>query len=318
MNICVILAAGQGKRMLSDLPKVMHPVLGRPMIDRVIDTARKAGIDDVVAVIGHGRETVIPLLESRSVSWEIQEQQLGTAHALRVGLKGRKQYDEVTVLLGDVPLLKPETVCRLIESRRTEKAAIAVLTSFPDNPSGYGRVVTDGIRIQKIVEERETTEEEKQIREVNTGIMAFDGYLLGKLLKEITNQNSQGEYYLTDTTEIVRGYDSESIAVRVDNWSEVAGVNNRLQLAEATEVLKRQVLERLMIGGIAFPDPWSCWVEDTVRIGQGSLIGRICRLSGSTVIGENAVIGDGSILIDAYVPPGSKILPYTFMEGESC
>ena len=181
MTLCVILAAGQGKRMRSPLPKVVHPVLGVPMVIRVVHQAIKAGFDEPVVVVGHGRDGVIPLLENEDIPWAVQEEQLGTAHAVSCGLKDLIT-DDVTVLLGDVPLLRSRTITELVEARRKADASVAVLTAFPPDPSGYGRIVRKGNILSEIVEERDTTPEQQEIGEINTGIMSFDGSILPLLL----------------------------------------------------------------------------------------------------------------------------------------
>ena len=189
--------------MKSPLPKVVHPVLGVPMVIRVVHQAVKAGFDKPVVVVGHGRDGVIQLLESEGIPWAVQEEQLGTAHAVSCGLKDLIA-DDITVLLGDVPLLRSRTITDLVEARREADAAVAVLTAFPPDSTGYGRIVRDGNILSEIVEERDTTPEQQKIGEINTGIMSFDGSILPLLLEGITTDNDQNEYYLTDAISIAR------------------------------------------------------------------------------------------------------------------
>jgi bifunctional UDP-N-acetylglucosamine pyrophosphorylase / glucosamine-1-phosphate N-acetyltransferase len=310
MTGCVILAAGQGKRMKSPLPKVVHPVLGVPMVLRVLGQARAAGMDDPVVVVGHGREHVIPLLEKEGASWAVQEQQLGTAHAVQCGL-GDLNSESVTVLLGDVPLLKSGTIADLEERRKEAGAAVAVLTTYPPDPGGYGRVVREGRLLKAIVEHRDCTEEQLEIGEINTGLMSFDGSLLRGILAEIDSNNDQQEYYLTDAIAISvsRGYDC--IAVVASDHVEVSGVNNRVQLAVATEHARNEVNRKHMLDGVDIPDPGSVWIEESVRIGRGVSIGRCARLSGDTSIGDDCIIGDFSIVVDSHLPGGSRLAPFS-------
>lgn len=312
MTACIILAAGQGKRMKSPLPKVVHPVLGVPMVLRVVKQALIAGLDSPVVVVGHGRESVIPLLEEAGASWAVQAQQLGTAHALSCGFKDM-MAESVTVLLGDVPLIKSSTILELEEARRKAGAAIAVLSTFPPDPSGYGRIVREGDMLSAIVEDRDCTPRQLETGEINTGLMSFDGRVLPELLRKIKTDNDQGEYYLTDAVSIAVSMGMPCIAVVAGDYREVSGVNNRIQLACATDNLRRQVLDAQMISGVNIPDPGGVWIEDSVEIGTGVSIGRLARLSGETVIGDNCIVGDGSILIDTSVPSGTIIEPYSVM-----
>ena len=312
MTACIILAAGQGKRMKSPLPKVIHQVLGVPMVIRVVRQAVQAGFDTPVVVVGHGRESVIPLLEEEGASWALQEEQLGTAHAVTFGLKDISA-ESVMVLLGDVPLLKSCTISELEESRRRAGAAIAVLSTCPPDPSGYGRIIREGDMLRAIVEDSDCTPRQLGIREINTGLMSFDGVALAELLREIGTDNDQGEYYLTDAVSIAMSRGMPCIALQAEDYREVSGVNNRVQLACATDNLRRQVLDAHMMGGVNIPDPCSVWIEESVEIGTGVSLGRSVRLSGNTLIGENSFIGDGSILIDIDLPPGTIIEPYSVM-----
>lgn len=312
MTACIILAAGQGKRMKSPLPKVVHPVLGVPMVIRVVRQAVKAGLESPIVVVGYNMESVIPLLETEGVSWAVQEEQLGTAHAVACGMQD-VSAESVTILLGDVPLLESSTIAKLEESRRKAGAAIAVLSSRPPDPSGYGRIIRDGDLLSAIVEDRDCTPGQLEICEINTGLMSFDGRALTELLRDIRADNDQGEYYLTDAVSIAVSRGMPCISVLAGNYREVSGVNNRVQLACATENLRKQVLDAHMTGGVNISDPGGVWIEESVEIGTGVSIGRLARLSGETVIGDNCIVGDGSILIDTDVLPGTIIEPYSVM-----
>ncbi|MCD4700722.1 MAG: NTP transferase domain-containing protein [Candidatus Aegiribacteria sp.] len=296
--------------MKSPLPKVVHPVLGVPMVIRVVRQAVEAGLERPVVVVGYNRESVIPLLEAERTSWALQEEQLGTAHAVACGMED-VSAESVTVLLGDVPLLESTTIAKLEESRRKAGAAIAVLSSRPPDPSGYGRIIRDGDLLSAIVEDRDCTPGQLEICEINTGLMSFDGGALTELLRDIRADNDQGEYYLTDAVSIAVSRGMPCISVLAGDYREVSGVNNRVQLACATENLRKQVLDAHMTGGVNISDPGGVWIEESVEIGTDVSIGRFARLSGKTVIGEHCIVGDGSILIDTDIPPGTIIEPYS-------
>lgn len=307
----VILAAGMGKRMKSDMPKVLHPVLGKPMVVRAAETAEAAGVDNVVVVVGHGRESVIPIIEEHGWGWAVQEEQLGTAHAVQCSMPLPVHVDQVVVLLGDVPLLRKETVAQLIESRVNAGASVAVLTTTPPDVTGYGRVVINPSgRIERIVEEKDATDSEKAIRIINTGIMAFSYGALQNILPRIGTENAQGEFYLTDAAALAGKQGGGALSVFTPDWEEVAGVNNPLQLARCTAVMKKRVTEKHLLSGVVIPDPETVWIEDTVTIGKGAVIGRNVRLSGETLIGTAAVIGDGAVLSGAVIEPGERVSEY--------
>lgn len=310
MSACIILAAGQGKRMRSELPKVVHPVLGVPMVIRVVNQAVKAGLRDPVVVVGHGREEVIPLLDSRGVSWAIQDRQMGTAHAVSCGLEGISS-ESVTVLLGDVPLIRSGTIAYLERSRREAGAGIAVMSTVLSDPSGYGRIIRDDNELMAIVEDRDANLQQLAVKEINTGIMSFDGTILPELLKRISNDNDQGEYYLTDAVSIARKMGVTCIAVTAEDPQEVAGVNDRLQLANATANIRMRIVNGFLLEGVDIPDPDTVWIEDAVSIGRDVTIGRFCRLSGNTGIGDRCVLGDGCILDNTTLKPGTVLPPYT-------
>jgi len=305
VTVAVVLAAGQGTRMKSLLPKVMHPVLGRPMLTRVIESARSAGLDDIVIVVGYGRNTMIPYLEDSGVPWQIQEEQLGTAHAVRCGLKDRNP-SEVIVLLGDVPLLQPYTIRNLMDGRRRENAAVAVLTTCPPDVSGYGRIIrSGGCDITGIVEERDASPRQLEITEINTGLMVFDGEHVQSLIDSVESSNSQSEYYLTDTIGIAVDQGLRAIAVRASDWREVAGINTLDQLLDATSRLRELTVAAHLTNGVTIPVPESVWIEETVKIGEHVFVGRDCRLTGNTVIGRNCRLEEGCIVINSSVPDGT-------------
>ena len=313
-TVAVILAAGMGKRMRSELPKVMHPVLAVPMIERAARAAEAAGVTEVTVVIGHRREMVIPLLEKNGWNWAIQEEQLGTAHAVSCAMDRIGNADEVVILMGDVPLLREETIGELLRVRRKNNALLAVLTTTPPDVTGYGRVIMDQQgRIDRIVEEKDASAEERECRVINTGIMAFDGSVLAGVLSGIGNANAQSEFYLTDAVAIVAEMGRKAIPVFTPAWQEVAGVNNPVQLARCTSEMKRRVVEFHLLSGVIIPDADSVWIEESVIIGKGTVIGRNCRLSGDAVIGTGVVIGDGSIVDGVVIEPGENVEEYSIL-----
>jgi len=310
MLLGVILAAGKGTRMKSPVPKVLHPVLGKPMVLRVAETALKGGCHGVTAVVGHHRELVIPLLSDAGVSWVIQEPQRGTAHALQCAMPVLKEASEVLVLLGDVPLLRRETILTLVESRRHHDAALTVLSAFPPDPSGYGRIIRGkNGSLMRIVEHKDASENERRCGEINTGIMVFAAGNLPGLLSGIRNHNAQGEFYLTDAVEVAISMGLGVTAQPASEWLEVRGVNDPLHLAECTRAMKRRVVEELLLSGVIIPDPDGVWIEDTAVVEPGALIGRHCRVSGASFISSSARLGDFCVVdnarVDCSLPEGS-------------
>ncbi len=317
ITAAVILAAGMGKRMKSDLPKVLHLVLAKPMVERAARTAEAAGVTEITVVIGHGRERVIPILQKNNWNWAVQEEQLGTAHAVSCALEQVKNADEVVILMGDVPLLREETVSELLQARRSTDSALAVLTTTPPDVTGYGRIIldSDGL-IDRIVEEKDATAEEKKCTVINTGIMVFDGSILAEVLAAIDNRNAQKEFYLTDAVAVVGEMGRRAVPVFTSNWQEVAGVNNPVQLTGCTSEMKRRVVESHLMSGVVIPDPDSVWIEDSVVIGKGAVIGRNCRLSGEAVIGAGVVLGDGAIVDGIVIDPGEIIEEFSVLGAE--
>ena len=250
----VILAAGQGSRMKSALPKVLHPIAGKPMLHHVIETARQLGAEKVHTVIGHGADQVRASLDDATVNWVLQTEQLGTGHAVAQALPDLPDDARVLILYGDVPLTRKDTLEAMVGD--LDDRNLALLTVDMDNPHGYGRIVrdTDG-QVQAIVEQKDATAEQQDIKEVNTGILAVSARHLKSWLPSLSNSNAQGEYYLTD---IIAMAVNNGLSVTVSqpmNPFEVQGVNNRLQLAELERWYQRQQAERLMTEGASLADP---------------------------------------------------------------
>ena len=238
-TVAVILAAGKGVRMKSDLPKVLHRLGGKPMVEYVIETAKQVGAERVILVVGHGWKQAQNSLKHLKVEFVIQREQLGTGHAVLQTEKLLSHFDgDVLILCGDVPLLKAETLKMLLEKHRARKAAATVLTAIFEDPSGYGRIIRDPSgTVQKIVEEKDACADEKKVKEINTGTFCFDRASLFSVLKQVTNDNKQGEYYLTDTLKLLLDKKLPIGAVRAPDPSETVGINSKGELKEAEKVL---------------------------------------------------------------------------------
>src|SRR5690554_2152524 len=270
----IILAAGQGSRMKSRLPKVLHKVAGKPMLHHVIDTARSLGAEGIHGVIGHGAEQVRAVTPASDIHWALQEQQLGTGHAVAQALPAVPEGAIALVLYGDVPLINPETLVALVS--RVSERSLGLLTVDLDNPEGYGRILrNDQGRVIAIVEQKDASESEKAICEVNTGILAVHSDHLKRWLPQLSNSNAQGEYYLTD---IIAMAADEGLAIEVAQPSheqEVQGVNNRLQMAERERWFQRCEAERLMSEGATLADPARIDVRGELKIGRASCRERV-------------------------------------------
>ncbi len=298
--------------MRSALPKVLHQVAGRPLIDHVLDLALfQAEAAQVVVVIGHGAEQVSRLVTSRGVRTALQEPQLGTGDAIRVALASAREVsaDAVLVLSGDVPLLRPQTITALTAAL-TQGATASVLSAVLESPGQYGRIVRDsGCCLREIVEARDADPDTLAIREVNAGVYAFSRVQLEHALAELTPENDQGEYYLTDLVAILGRQNHRVAAVTVDDRDEMLGINTRQQLARAAAVLNQRKLEALMDGGVTVIDPRTTWVEPGCRIEADVLLEPGVVLRGGTSIATGAQIGAGSVLEGATIRAGELVPP---------
>lgn len=298
----IVLAAGEGTRMKSSKPKVAHEMLGKPLIRWVVDAANKAGITNILSVVGHKREQVIPLVE-HDTTIVIQQERLGTADAVAVceeALAG--QTGSVVVLSGDCPLIEPETIAGLVDVRESSGAAVVVLTMQLDDPYGYGRIVRDTSgRPMRIVEQKDCSPQEAEITEGNSGFYCFDVEVLFRALKQIKNENAQNEFYLTDVVSIC--YDQGLLveALVNENSEECVGINSRSQLAQATKYMQRRINEKHLVAGVTMTDPELVWIEPDVCISQDVELLPMTFLSGKTTIEEGCVIGPNSRLYDARV-----------------
>ncbi|WP_080147123.1 bifunctional UDP-N-acetylglucosamine diphosphorylase/glucosamine-1-phosphate N-acetyltransferase GlmU [Marinilactibacillus piezotolerans] len=304
----VVLAAGQGTRMKSKLYKVMHPVMGKPMVGHVVDQAQAVNLDQVVTVTGVGAETVQEYLGEKS-SYVLQEEQLGTAHAVKQAASELKDKEGTTlVICGDTPLLTADTLKGLVEFHEKEGAKATVLTAHANNPFGYGRVIrSEEGAVTKIVEQKDASEAEAAVQEINTGTYCFDNKALFETLEKVKNENVQGEYYLPDVIEILKNQSELVAAFQLDNMDEALGVNDRVALAQANKVMKERINEQHMRNGVTMIDPANTYIESDVVIGQDTLVEPGVYLKGSTTIGEDCTIGAHSVIVDSTIGNGVNV-----------
>lgn len=307
----VVLAAGKGTRMLSDRPKVMHKIMGRPMIGHVVETGKGLHPHRLIVVTGHGREEVEDYLAGAGVDFALQYPQLGTAHALLVcgDLLGLK---DVLVLYGDVPLIQIETLQNLINVFEASDG-IAFMTTRTETPEGYGRVVMKEGYIDAIVEHSEATEEQRRIQEINTGICMLRSDRL-PLLNKIDADNSKGEYYLTDICLVAKREGIKVAGYSHPDSREVLGVNTRQDQLDANLIMKDRKLDLLMAGGVTIASR-NIFVEAEVEIGRDTVIYPNCYLAGKTRIGKNVLIWPNSVIIDSTVEDGAVIEGFSRLEG---
>ena len=308
----VVLAAGKGTRFKSDLPKVLHKLLGKPMLWYVVRSAKEAGADEVVVVVGHKRELVEEFLrrEFPEVKVAVQEEQLGTGHAVKCAASFLKGYSgKVVVLNGDTPLVRSEDIKRLAET----PGDMVVLTAKAPDPTGYGRVVRDGGEVLYIVEEKDATPEEKRIDEVNTGIYAFEPEKLLEALEEIDNDNAQGEYYLPDVLKVFKRKGYSVVPVETFDFSSVMGVNNRYELSVAEKFLRDRIVKELQLSGVTVHNPDSVYIEPEVKVGRDTEICGPVYLRGKTEIGEGCFIGAFTDIEDSKIEDGVTVESHCWM-----
>jgi bifunctional UDP-N-acetylglucosamine pyrophosphorylase / glucosamine-1-phosphate N-acetyltransferase len=315
----VVLAAGEGTRMKSRTPKVLHTLSGRSLLGHAIAAAGDLAPRRLVVVVGHAREQVsaAALEEAPHADVVVQDQQLGTGHAVRMVLESLGAMSgTVIVTYGDMPLLRGATLQQLVGTHHEAGNAVTVLTARGDFP-GFGRIVRDAEgAFTRIVEERDATAAERAIDEFNSGCYAFDGALLADAVKRVTTNNSQHEEYLTDVVEILRGDGHAVGTVLAADAAEIRGVNDRVQLAEARRALNDRILREWMLAGVTIVDPASTWIDVTVTIGRDAEIGPQAQLEGATVIGEGAKVGAGCLLVDTTVGDDAVLLHAVCRQAE--
>lgn len=316
----VILAAGLGKRMRSSLPKVLHPLAGRPLLAHVLDTARELSPRRIVVVHGHGAAQVKEAFPQEDLEWVLQAEQLGTAHAVMQAMPRVSPDAQVLLLYGDVPLVRVATLRRLLEAAGD---GLALLTAELEDPAAYGRVVRDVAgRVKRVVELRDASPVEREIREINAGFYALSAKRLSAWLKRIDNRNAQKEYYLTDLVALAVGDGVPVAAVKVEDAWEAAGVNSKAELAALERRYQEIVSRKLLEMGVTLADPARIDVRGTLECGRDVLIDVNCVFHGRVTLGDGVRVGANSILRNVSVAAGSEILPFCHLEdsiiGERC
>ncbi|MDP1537738.1 MAG: bifunctional UDP-N-acetylglucosamine diphosphorylase/glucosamine-1-phosphate N-acetyltransferase GlmU [Burkholderiales bacterium] len=306
----VILAAGQGRRMCSDLPKVLHPIAGKPMLAHVIDTARELHAAKICVVYGHGGERVRTALGAPDLAWALQEPQSGTGHAVMQALPHLDAVPPAPtlVLYGDVPLIRATTLRRLIEAAGADR--LALLTAQLDDPHGYGRIVRVNGKVTRIVEEKDADDAERAICEINTGILVAPGAALARWLPQLGKANAQGEYYLTDIVAMAVAEGMEIVTAHPGaNW-ETDGVNRKVQLARLERIHQRNIAEALMEQGVTLADPARIDVRGSLACGKDVFIDVNCVFEGKVVLGDGVRIAPNCVIQDAVVGAGSIVGPF--------
>ncbi|WP_030066904.1 bifunctional UDP-N-acetylglucosamine diphosphorylase/glucosamine-1-phosphate N-acetyltransferase GlmU [Streptomyces natalensis] len=319
----VVLAAGEGTRMKSATPKVLHAICGRSLVGHVVAASRELDPEHLVVVVGHAREQVRAHLAEvdPAVRTAVQDEQLGTGHAVRMGLEelaadGIALDGTVIVVCGDTPLLTGETLGRLSDTHAADKNAVTVLSAEVPDATGYGRIVRDEVTgaVTAIVEHKDADDAQRGIREINSGVFAFDAKLLVEALGQVRTDNSQGEEYLTDVLGIVRAAGHRVGAAVADDHREILGINNRVQLAEARRLLNERLLERAMLAGVTVVDPASTWVDVSVEFEPDAVVHPGTQLLGATRVGGGAEVGPHSRITDTVVGAGA-VVSFAVAEG---
>jgi len=309
----VILAAGKGTRMKSALPKVLHQVAGKPMLGHVVDAARALDASRIVVVYGHGGEAVRDTVRGDDLEWALQAEQLGTGHAVAQAMPLIKE-EQVLVLYGDVPLTSPDTLKRFVSLLDANSLALMTLTM--DDPTGYGRIIRDADdKVQRIVEQKDASDDEKAVREVNTGILACSAALLNDVLPKLSSDNAQGEYYLTDVTAMAVSAGLEIRTAQPDNGWEVDGVNDRVQLSRLERIYQRQQAESLMRGGATLADPARIDVRGSLSIGTDLFIDINAVFEGDVTLGSNVHIGPNVVIRNAAIGDNTRIEANSHIDG---
>ena len=324
MNV-VVLAAGLGKRMHSDLPKVLHPLAGKPLLAHVIDAARRLADAHIAVVVGHGAERVRSAFANHDLRWAVQQPQLGTGHAVMQALPCLDDSMATLVLYGDVPLTRVSTLERLIDAQRGRSSftgqpdteSLAILTVHLADPRGYGRIVrdADGRRIARIVEEKDASESERAIREVNTGILVAPTVALKRWLARLSNHNAQREYYLTDIVAMAAGEGMPVVAAQPDDDWETLGVNSKAQLAELERRYQLNVAERLLAEGVTLADPARIDVRGILSCGRDVFIDVGCVFEGEVKLADGVRVGPYALVRNASVAADARIEAFCHIDG---
>ena len=311
LETVVILAAGEGTRMKSSTPKVLHSIAGRSLVGHVLSAVSALSPKQVRVVVGAGREQVeVHLSEiAPHVTTVFQEKRGGTGHATQLALDGLKASGTILVLAGDTPMLTGSSLSELLNAHHAGGFTASVLTAEHPDPTGYGRIIrADDDSLLRIVEERDADEIQRDILEVNSGVYAFDAVKLAGAIGKLKNDNSQGELYLTDVIEILRNEGGKIAAVLIDDFIEILGVNDRVQLAESAALLRDRINEDLMRDGVTIVDPLSTWVDATATVASDVVLMPGTAISGTTTVAAGAVIGPRTTLVDCTVGTGARVI----------
>ncbi|QOL16529.1 bifunctional UDP-N-acetylglucosamine diphosphorylase/glucosamine-1-phosphate N-acetyltransferase GlmU [Dickeya dianthicola] len=309
----VILAAGKGTRMYSDLPKVLHPLAGKPIVQHVIDAAMDVGARRIHLVYGHGADLIRETLTEASLNWVLQAEQLGTGHAVQQAADGFDDNEDILILYGDVPLISPETLQGLVAAK--PQGGIGLLTVNLADPSGYGRIVRHNGEVVGIVEHKDATEQQRAISEINTGILVAGGRDLKRWLSQLNNHNVQGEYYLTDIIAMASQEGQRVAAVQPSRLSEVEGINNRLQLATLERTYQREQAEQLLLAGVMLLDPARFDLRGELTHGRDVAIDANVILEGRVTLGNRVKIGAGCVIKNSVIGDDCELSPYTVVEN---
>ena len=316
----IILAAGQGTRMRSDLPKVLQPLAGQPMLGHMLATAEELGADDVCVVYGHGGEAVPESFADDGVRWVLQAEQLGTGHAVQQAMPGTADDNHALILVGDVPLLTATTLSRLLDATAADE--LAVLTVDMSDPGGYGRIIRDGDKVTGIVEDKGASEAERAIVEINTGVMVCPASKLRAWLDDLGNDNEQGEYYLTDVIAMAVQDGVVVHGIKAENSTEVMGINDKKQLAEAERALQARLVNELMAQGVGFADPARVDIRGTLTCGRDVFIDVNAVFEGEVSLGDGTRIECNNLIRDSKLGAGTVVHPNCHIEssvaGENC
>lgn len=311
----VILAAGKGTRMYSDLPKVLHPIAGKPMVKHVIDTAKQLGAHNIHLVYGHGGDLMQQRLANEPVNWVLQTEQLGTGHAMQQAAPFFADDENILMLYGDAPLITKATLEKLIAAKPDK--GIALLTVVLDNPTGYGRILRENGNVIGIVEQKDANAEQLKIQEVNTGVMVSDGASFKKWLTQLDNNNAQGEYYMTDVIALANRDGCQVAAVQAADLMEVEGANNRLQLVALEQYFQQKQARELLLAGVMLLDPNSFKLRGELTHGKDVEIDMNVILKGKVRLGNRVKIGAGCVITNCDIGDDVEIKPYSVLEDAS-
>lgn len=338
MNISIILAAGEGSRMKSSVTKILHKLCGKEIVRYVIDATKKAGLQKNIVVLGHNKEQAESCIRDTEV--QLVEQPIGegkpygTGYAVMCAENYVCDDDSVLVLCGDGPLIKAETIKNFMQYHNEGKFAISILTCILDDPSGLGRIIRkDDGTVEKVVEHKDTDDDQKKISEINSGILCFNGKLLKEALKKLDTNNSKNEYYLTDTIKIINDMGYRIGAYVLDDDNEIKAVNDRVQLAEVTKIMQNRINENHMRNGVTIINPEDTYIDADVKIGRDTVLYPGTIIESGTVIGDNCIIGpnsriissvikdkvtvDSSKVIDSYVDCETSVGPFAYLRPNS-